>query len=181
MVNLANTLTGIRLLGTPVLICYYLDHNYRIAFWLMLFLGITDWFDGFFARRLNQESTFGKIFDPIADKVLMVAMFATLGYLQAMSMVFVAIFLARDVLIILGGLSMIGVKSINNLSPTKASKINTFLQIVCILFVTYRLHIINVNETLLLGETALLMLTSLFTVVSGLQYAKTFWIFLKSR
>ena len=179
MVNLANALTGIRLLGTPVLVYYYLDHSYHIAFWLMLFLGITDWFDGFFARRLNQESAFGKIFDPIADKVLMIAMFATLGYLKAMPVAFIVLFLARDVLIILGGLSMIGLK--NNLAPSKTSKINTFLQIACILLVTYRLHTINMNETLLLGETALLVLTSIFTIVSGLQYAKTFWIFLKSR
>ena len=46
----------------------------------MLFLGITDWLDGFCARKFKQESLFGKVFDPIADKTLMIGMFATLGY-----------------------------------------------------------------------------------------------------
>ena len=38
----------------------------------MLFLGITDWLDGFCARKFKQESLFGKVFDPIADKTLMI-------------------------------------------------------------------------------------------------------------
>ena len=50
----------------------------------MLFLGVTDWLDGFFARKFKQESLFGKVFDPIADKTLMIGMFATLGYLKAL-------------------------------------------------------------------------------------------------
>lgn len=181
MVNLANTLTGIRLFGTPVLVYFYLQHDYQIAFWLMLFLGITDWFDGFFARRLNQESTFGKIFDPIADKVLMITMFVTLGYLHAMPIEFITVCLARDILIILGGFSMVGANNFNNISPTKVSKINTFLQIICILFTTYRLHKGSVNVALQQIEMATMWVTSLFTITSGMQYAKTFWIFLKSR
>jgi phosphatidylglycerophosphate synthase len=68
----------------------------------------------------------------------------------------------------------------NDLSPTKASKINTFLQILCILVVTYRLQVTSVSSLLLFSESILLILTSLFTVVSGLQYAKTFWRFLKN-
>ncbi len=146
----------------------------------MLFLGITDWFDGFFARKFNQESPFGKLFDPIADKTLMIGMFATLGYLNAMPLAFILLCLIRDVLIIIGGLSMLGSGRSANIAPTKASKINTFLQILCILLVTYRLHAVSVSSLLLLSETFLLALTSLFTIASGLQYAKTFWRFLKS-
>ncbi len=146
----------------------------------MLILGVTDWFDGFFARRLNQESLFGKIFDPIADKTLMVGMFATLGYLRAMPLAFVILCLTRDVLIIIGGFSMVRAHCKADFSPTRTSKINTFLQILCILLVTYRLHTINVSPLLMLSETALLLITSLFTMVSGMQYAKTFWRFLKS-
>lgn len=146
----------------------------------MLFLGITDWLDGFFARKFNQESLFGKVFDPIADKTLMIGMFATLGYLKAMPLAFVILCLSRDVLIALGGFAMMRSAYIKDLSPTKASKINTFLQILCILVVTYRLHTTSVSSHVLFSETVLLGLTSLFTVASGVQYAKTFWRFLKS-
>ena len=146
----------------------------------MLILGVTDWFDGFFARKFNQESLFGKIFDPIADKTLMVGMFSTLGYLCAMPLAFVILCLTRDVLIIVGGFTIVRAHSKADLSPTKTSKVNTFLQILCILLVTYRLHAINVSQLFMLSETALLLTTSLFTIASGMQYAKTFWRFLKS-
>lgn len=181
LVNLANFLTGVRFLGTPVLIYYYLNYDYGIAFWLMLFLGITDWFDGFFARKFSQESQFGKMFDPIADKTLMIGMFATLGYLNAMPITFVILCLTRDVLIIIGGISMLGSKRKIDLSPTIVSKINTFLQILCILLVTYRLHSINRSSLLLFSETTMIVVTGLFTITSGAQYAKTFWRFLKNK
>jgi len=180
LVNIPNILTGVRFFGTPVLVYLYFSHEYFLAFWLMLALGATDWLDGFLARKFNQESLFGKIFDPIADKTLMIAIFATLGYLKAMPLAFVCLCLARDILITLGGFSMIRSPHKNDLSPTKASKINTFLQILCILVVTYRLQVTSVSSLLLFSESILLVLTSLFTLASGLQYAKTFWRFLKN-
>jgi len=180
LINIPNILTGVRFFGTPVLVYLYFSHEYFLAFWLTLALGTTDWLDGFFARKFNQESLFGKIFDPIADKTLMIAIFATLGYLKAMPLAFVYLCLARDILIALGGFSMMRSPYKNDLSPTKASKINTFLQILCILVVTYRLQVTSVSSLLLFSESILLILTSLFTVASGLQYAKTFWRFLKN-
>lgn len=180
LVNIPNTLTGIRFFGTPVLVYLCTTHQYSLAFWGTLILGATDWLDGFFARKFHQESLFGKVFDPIADKTLMIALFATLGYLKAMPLAFIILCLARDVLIILGGIVMMRSVHQPNMSPTKASKINTFLQILCILVVTYRLQSPNVGSHLLLSESLLIVLTSLFTVASGLQYAKTFWHFLKN-
>lgn len=145
----------------------------------MLFLGITDWFDGFFARKLKIESLFGKLFDPIADKTLMITMFATLGYLKAIPYNLVILCLARDVLIIIGALCMIKQEFINSISPTKSSKINTFLQIVLIVTVTFRLSKNNVSQAFLFAENILILLTGLFTVASGVEYAKIFWNFLK--
>ena len=180
LANLANILTGVRFFGTPVLIHLYLSHKYFLAFWVMLFLGLTDWLDGFFARKFNSESPFGKLFDPIADKILMIGMFVVLGYLNAMPLAFIILCLTRDVLITLGGFAMMQSVHREKLSPTKASKINTFLQILCILIVTYRLHASSVSSLFLFSETVLIVLTSLFTIASGMQYAKTFWRFLKN-
>ncbi|MCX7352572.1 MAG: CDP-alcohol phosphatidyltransferase family protein [Proteobacteria bacterium] len=180
MVNLPNILTGVRFFGTPGLIYLYLCQNYFLAFWVMLFLGITDWLDGFCARKFKQESLFGKVFDPIADKTLMIGMFATLGYLKALPLAFVFLCLGRDILIALGGFAMMRTAYRKDLSPTKASKINTFLQILCILVVTYRLHAPSISPHVLFSESVLLGLTSLFTIASGMQYAKTFWRFLKN-
>ena len=180
LVNIPNALTGIRFFGVPALVYLLTSHQYSLAFWSTLFLGATDWLDGFFARKFHQESLFGEVFDPIADKTFMIALFATLGYLKAMPLAFIILCLARDVLIILGGVAMIRSVRKPDISPTKASKINTFLQILCILVVTYRLQVPIVSSHLLFSESLLIILTSLFTIASGLQYGKTFWHFLKN-
>lgn len=180
LVNIPNALTGIRFFGVPALVYLLTSHQYALAFWGTLILGATDWLDGFFARKFHQESLFGKVFDPIADKTLMIALFATLGYLKAMPLTFIILCLARDVLIILGGIVMVCSINRPDMSPTKASKINTFLQILCILVVTYRLQVPIVSSHLLFSESLLIALTSIFTVASSLQYAKTFWHFLKN-
>lgn len=146
----------------------------------MLFLGLTDWLDGFFARKFKQESLFGKLFDPIADKVLMITMFATLGYLKAMPLSFVMLCLIRDVLIIMGAVTMLHKGWPQTAAPTKASKINTFLQILVILVVTYRLQMISVSSVFLSAESMLIILTSIFTFASAVQYTKIFWLFLKN-
>jgi len=93
----------------------------------------------------------------------------------------VVLCVTRDVLIILGGLKMMNCGYGADIAPTTVSKINTLLQILCILVVTYHLLAIDFGAWLLFSETALLCLTSLFTIISGVQYAKIFWRFLKMR
>lgn len=178
--TLANLLTASRFVLAPFLALLYLRGDFKIAFWLMLFLGVTDWLDGFFARKFNQESLFGKVFDPIADKTLMITMFATLGYLKAIPFSFVFLCLLRDVLILMGSFAMFSKNAIRNANPTKASKINTLLQILVILVVTYRLQHTNISLVFLSAENILIVLTSVFTFASGLQYTKIFWRFLKN-
>ncbi len=178
--NVANLLTASRFLLAPFLVVLYLESSFDLAFWLMLFLGLTDWLDGFFARKFNQESLFGKLFDPIADKTLMITMFATLGYLKAIPISFVFLCLVRDVLIIMGAVAMFKKGWPHETAPTKASKINTLLQILVILVVTYRLQMVGVSPLLLSAESLLIILTSIFTFASGVQYTKIFWRFLKN-
>lgn len=74
--NLPNILTVLRLLAAPGVALMFLYFNRPLADWfaLALFLGaaITDWFDGYLARAWKQESRFGAMLDPIADKVMVV-------------------------------------------------------------------------------------------------------------
>ena len=73
--NIPNFLTILRLFF-PIfigIVCYLkLDINLEKLIILVLFIlfSLTDYLDGFLARKLNQESVFGKIFDPISDKIL---------------------------------------------------------------------------------------------------------------
>lgn len=69
-----NAITVIRLALLPVFFWLLFDTAHRaIAAWLLASLGATDWIDGFVARRLHQVSNVGKIIDPTADRILVIA------------------------------------------------------------------------------------------------------------
>lgn len=75
MKNLPNILTIIRIFIIPILILsFYLPELFAnvIAAFLFALAGITDYFDGYFARSLHAQSNFGKCLDPIADKLIVI-------------------------------------------------------------------------------------------------------------
>ncbi|WP_128254747.1 CDP-diacylglycerol--glycerol-3-phosphate 3-phosphatidyltransferase [Falsirhodobacter deserti] len=83
--NLPNTLTVLRLLAAPGVALMFLYFHRPWADWLALslFIGaaVTDWFDGYLARLWKQESNFGRMMDPIADKAMVViALLIITGY-----------------------------------------------------------------------------------------------------
>ena len=83
--TIPNILTIVRLLAAPGIAIMFLYFNRLHADWFALFLfisaAITDWFDGFLARTLKQETKFGRMLDPIADKAMVViALLIIVGY-----------------------------------------------------------------------------------------------------
>ena len=73
ILNLPNILTLIRVLAIPVLVLvFYLPFQWSDVCAALLFLaaGLTDWLDGYLARKLNQTSPFGAFLDPVADKLI---------------------------------------------------------------------------------------------------------------
>ncbi|HUH39050.1 MAG TPA: CDP-diacylglycerol--glycerol-3-phosphate 3-phosphatidyltransferase [Spongiibacteraceae bacterium] len=71
--NIPNALTGLRILLIPVLVVwFYIPGIWSqiIAAALFTLAGITDWLDGYLARRLNQSTPFGAFLDPVADKLM---------------------------------------------------------------------------------------------------------------
>lgn len=73
MVNWANVLTLSRVLGIPLFVgALYLPSESRniIAAFIFALLAMTDWVDGWLARKYNQKSHFGAVLDPVADKLL---------------------------------------------------------------------------------------------------------------
>jgi len=73
MFNIPNLLTGFRILLIPIFVIVFYLPGYWSApaatfiFWLA---GVTDWLDGYLARRLNQQTAFGAFLDPVADKIM---------------------------------------------------------------------------------------------------------------
>ncbi len=83
--NVPNTLTTLRLLAAPMVAVMFLYFSRPYADWfaLILFVGaaITDWFDGYLARAWGQQTRFGAMLDPIADKAMVViALMVIVGF-----------------------------------------------------------------------------------------------------
>lgn len=79
MWTIPNIVSFLRLLGIPALLYFGLvEQNDAIAFWIFALASITDWLDGFLARKLNQFSEIGALLDPIADRLYILTAIAVL-------------------------------------------------------------------------------------------------------
>jgi cardiolipin synthase len=109
ILTVPNVITLVRLLCVPLFLWLLVgtDHD-AIAAWLLAFLGATDWVDGWVARRFDQGSELGKIFDPTADRLLLLA--ATVALLLVdvpnIAKAFVAVVLAREALVAVATLTL---------------------------------------------------------------------------
>lgn len=81
--NLPNILTMLRVFVIPVILLLMATKGYWeawVAGWLFVAAGITDFFDGYLARRMKIVSSFGRFLDPIADKILVASVILLLAY-----------------------------------------------------------------------------------------------------
>ena len=69
---LPNVITLGRLLSVPLLAILLSSHDYQLAFWFFLVLGLSDGLDGYIARRFNAITQAGTLLDPVADKLLVI-------------------------------------------------------------------------------------------------------------
>ena len=109
--------------------------HYILALILFAIAGVSDGLDGFLAKQFHWQSRLGSILDPIADKVLLVASFATLACLGLLPLWLLWLVLARDIIIVTGGLAYHYRVGQFELTPLWSSKINTALQILLVLLV----------------------------------------------
>ena len=78
--HVPNILTIIRFLLIPLIVFYIFTGNYIFAFIFFTLSGLTDIADGFIARKFNLISNFGKLMDPLADKLTQIATLASLVF-----------------------------------------------------------------------------------------------------
>jgi cardiolipin synthase len=136
--NFSNGLTFLRILLVPFIIVGIVNRSWIVVFFLLLAAGLTDFFDGYLARKLGEQTDLGRCLDPIADKILLVSSFASLSFIDSPSfsipLWFVFLVFIRET-IILGGsilLFFLGVKF--KVSPSIGGKLTTFFQLSFILW-----------------------------------------------
>lgn len=134
--NIPNALTIARIMALFVLVAILLfpfDGAHSLAFILFILTALTDWLDGYLARRYNLVTNFGKLMDALADKILIMGMFvviAAMGVTPEWTVLLLLIMLSREFLIT--GLRLIAATRGKVLSAEKAGKLKTILQIVCL-------------------------------------------------
>jgi cardiolipin synthase (CMP-forming) len=96
----ANLVTAIRLALIPVFLWLLFGTGHRaVAAWLLGALGATDWVDGYLARRLGQVSPVGKVIDPVADRILVMAGLLGVAAAGGVPWWFALITLARELIV----------------------------------------------------------------------------------
>ncbi len=127
--TLANLFTLARLALAPFVVLAILHGQHGRAIILFFLAGISDVIDGFLARHLGGSTRVGAYFDPIADKILLSAIYVALGAAGAIRWWMVVLVFARDILIL--GMAMYGLlfTAVRTFPPSVWGKISTFLQI----------------------------------------------------
>jgi len=143
--NLANKLTICRVLFVPIFVIIILryspDQDYFrfIALWIFLFAVILDILDGYVARKFHQKTKLGAILDPLVDKILLISAFICLYKIGAFfdniqfPIWLVAVVICRDVILVLGAITIRVVKGNIEINPTIWGKMTTFFEVCAVI------------------------------------------------
>ena len=171
MVNLINLITIARIILAPIILIFLIFGNYLVCILLFFLAGVSDYFDGYLARKYLAESQLGEILDPIADKILIVFLLIGLSvvldsYLIATLSSFI---IAREI----GVTALRDFSARNNISDrtkvTYLAKTKTSVQLFTIGSYLFALTF-SLNLLLVISDI-LLIITAFITLYTGYQYS----------
>jgi len=177
--NIPNLVTLSRIILIPLLIGLYYapdtwidEHTRNVAATLVfIFAGITDWLDGYLARRLNQMSAFGAFLDPVADKLIVVGALIVLLYLNRVDMLVALIIIGREIAISALREWMARVGQAKSVAVAFVGKLKTLSQMVAIPLLLFHDPLFDMLDCQWLG-TILINVAAVLTVVSMLYYLR---------
>ena len=165
-----NTLCILRMLLLPPVVWLLIQHEFTLTLWMFAVAAVSDGLDGFLAKRFGWTSQLGKALDPLADKILLVGVFATVAFTGMVPMWLAVTAVARDLIITAGALSYLALYGYPHGQPTVISKLNTLCQILFLLAVIAG-HALEADWSVAVTILGALVLVT--TVVSGLDYVIT--------
>ena len=170
MTNFINFITIARIFLAPIILVFLIFGNYLVCVLLFLLAGLTDYFDGYFARKYNAVSELGEILDPIADKILVVFILIGLSVeLDSQLMALLSsLIIAREI----GVAALRDYSARNNLSErtkvTFLAKAKTSVQLLTIGLYLLALAI-SFNLLIVISDIFLIVATFI-TLYTGYQY-----------
>ncbi len=127
--SIPNLITLARIILVPVVVWAIADGQLRLAFLLFLAAAISDGVDGFLAKRFGMKTELGAYLDPLADKVLIVSIYVTLGITGVIPLWIVILVVSRDFMIVGAIILSWVVDRPVKIRPHFVSKLNTGVQI----------------------------------------------------
>ncbi|HEY8355175.1 MAG TPA: CDP-diacylglycerol--glycerol-3-phosphate 3-phosphatidyltransferase [Methylophilaceae bacterium] len=179
--NIPNSLTWLRILLIPVFVgIFYMPDVYIDPHWvnfsatfIFALAAITDWFDGYLARALNQTSAFGAFLDPVADKLMVAAALILLVELERTGAIVALIIIGREIAISALREWMAGIGARNSVAVASVGKVKTAAQMAAILLLLYY-DPIGPIDVKFLGEL-LIYVAAFLTLLSMAYYLRAAW------
>jgi cardiolipin synthase len=177
-VNVPNLLTWLRILMIPLVVGVFyvpevwlsMGHKNVIATAMFAAAAVTDWLDGYLARRLNQISAFGAFLDPVADKLMIAAALIVLVELERVNAVIAMIIIGREIAISALREWMAKIGQGKSVAVNFLGKVKTISQMIAIPLLLYhdRIGMLDPQRV----GTWLIYLAALLTLISMFYYLK---------
>lgn len=179
--NIPNILTWTRIVMIPLFVgVFYLPETQMPAptrdFYAMLIFvlaAVTDWFDGYLARKWNQTSAFGAFLDPVADKLMVAAALIVLVEFDRVSAVIALIIIGREIAISALREWMAGIGQGKGVAVAMIGKIKTAAQMIAIPFLLYYRPFGGIDAKTI--GTLLIYIAAILTLLSMAYYLKAAW------
>jgi len=170
--DIPNLLTLTRIALIPILImAFYLEGKF--GHWMVAsiftFACLTDWFDGIIARSYNVQSNFGRVLDPIADKLLVASTLMMLVHFQRAPIVPAILILCREITV--SGLREYLAEFKVSIPVSNLAKFKTTIQFIAIIILVLGEPTLGFKHVDLVGIAAL-YLAAFLTLITGYAYLK---------
>jgi cardiolipin synthase len=172
--NLPTLLTWSRIVFIPLVVgVFYLDlppaTQNVAATALFIVVALTDWADGYLARRMNMTSSFGAFLDPVADKFLVTAALLVLVHLHRLHALIALVIIGREIAISALREWMAQIGASRSVAVHMLGKVKTMVQMIAVPFLLYHGSLFGIIDTAFWG-TLLIYVSAVLTIWSMVYY-----------
>ena len=179
--TIPNIICLVRILLITPFVNFFLDEQYIWAAVVIIASGLSDCFDGMIARKFNQESELGKILDPLADKLTLLAVGICLCVIEPFFLPVVIILVLKDILMIIGSSKVVKMGIIVPKSKWYG-KVGTVMFYVTVTFIVFVEMMQSMDDPLIYIEyetgkwisMVMLCLTAVMMIFAFIMYTKTY-------
>jgi len=167
--NLPNAISLLRIFTAPILILLLISPDKKtnlIAAIVFAVASLTDWLDGYLARKMGLETTFGKFLDPLADKLLIATALVMLIPMGRVPVWMAALIIGREIAVT--GLRAVVSREGVIISASRLGKYKTVFQIVSVIALLVHYKFLGIDFHIV--GTAFLWIALVFTLWSGVDY-----------